>query len=178
MNGCDRSMILLSVNWPWRSWKLPTSSERAGSSRKANANTKKGTTPTQAHENLRGAARAPTSSCVSTQLVCDIALRFLLRIACYVLRVACRCSEQRHATHNTPLRLRIVHLDDRIPALGDDLLCGVLLLDLGEGRLDVQLGRRQLGGQVGRNLVVLGQDVIPDGVAIAFEPDQLALIGA
>src|SRR5215510_13762415 len=50
MVGWKRSAMFCSVNRPWLSWKPPMARKLVGRIRNMTANTKKGTTPTQAHE--------------------------------------------------------------------------------------------------------------------------------
>src|SRR3569832_868327 len=64
----------------------------------------------------------------------------------------------------------------RIPALGDGVLGGRLLIERREHGLGVERRVGELGKQVSRNGVLAGQVVEADRVAIAGEPAELTFV--
>src|SRR5262249_43974119 len=135
--------------------------------RKNSAKTKNGATPSQCVGHLKPAARA----CVSPEMVVSV-------IASIFHRGWLFHEERNRAAGSRPVDTMLLYVgaDHRIPVLGDLGGGGLLLFEAREHGLRVERRVRQLGQKFLRNLVVLGQVVEADRMAVAGEPADLAFV--
>src|SRR3990172_3406782 len=149
MKRCERSARCCRVNSPWALWKAPITRELAGSSRKKKTKRKNGSRPSRSLESRGGPGRA---RCASRSLP-----------LCHGSRSALMAKPfTRSGRRRLPRRLD-VDADDRVPLSRDQFPGSRELLDRWEGRLSVELRRRQGGRQVGGDHAAGGQVGVADG---------------